>query len=106
MIVLGAGVVPSLGGAATFEFVAHHRAVAERLAAENERLCRQQRSIAGTLQHALCRRSPRSRGVDVAARSVAGVDELEVSGDWWGVGRRRGSEQKTVWFELTPHPVG
>jgi serine phosphatase RsbU (regulator of sigma subunit) len=83
--VLGAGVVLALGGAATFEFVSRRRAVAERLAAENERLYRQQRGIAGTLQHALLPPVPTLHGVEVAARYVAGVDELEVGGDWFDV---------------------
>jgi serine phosphatase RsbU (regulator of sigma subunit) len=81
-IVLGAGVALALGGAAVVEFVSRRRAVAERLAAENERLYRQQRGIAGTLQHALLPAVPDIEGVEVAARYVAGVDELEVGGDW------------------------
>jgi serine phosphatase RsbU (regulator of sigma subunit) len=84
-IVLGGGVALALGGAAVLEFVSRRRAVAERLAAENERLYRQQRGIAGTLQHALLPAVPALDGVEVAARYVAGVDELEVGGDWFDV---------------------
>jgi serine phosphatase RsbU (regulator of sigma subunit) len=65
--------------------VSRRRAVAEGLAAENERLYRQQRGIAGTLQHALLPVVPDMDGVEVAARYVAGVDELEVGGDWYDV---------------------
>jgi serine phosphatase RsbU (regulator of sigma subunit) len=84
-IVLGVGVVLALAGGTTVEFVSRRRALAERLAAENERLYRQQRGIAGTLQHALLPVVPQMAGLDVAARYVAGVDELEVGGDWYDV---------------------
>ncbi|GAB3350402.1 PP2C family protein-serine/threonine phosphatase [Modestobacter lapidis] len=84
-IVLGVGGVLAVGGGMTLEYVSRRRAVAERLAAENERLYRQQRGIAGTLQHALLPVVPEIRGVEVAARYVAGVDELEVGGDWYDV---------------------
>ncbi|WP_324277893.1 SpoIIE family protein phosphatase [Blastococcus brunescens] len=69
----------------TVEYVSRRRLIAERLAAENERLYRQQRGIAGTLQHALLPVVPDIGGVEVAARYVAGVDELEVGGDWYDV---------------------
>ena len=84
-IVLGVGCVLAAGGGATVEFVSRRRMVAERLAAENDRLYRQQRGIAGTLQHALLPVVPEIGGVEVAARYVAGVDELEVGGDWYDV---------------------
>jgi serine phosphatase RsbU (regulator of sigma subunit) len=67
------------------ESLSRRRIVAEGLAVENERLYRQQRSIAGTLQHALLPEVPHVDGVDIAARYVAGVDELEVGGDWYDV---------------------
>jgi anti-sigma regulatory factor (Ser/Thr protein kinase) len=35
-----------------------------------------------------------------------GLQLVSALADRWGVRRRRGSEEKTVWFELTPHPVG
>ncbi len=84
-IVLGVGGALALGSAGTVEYVSRRRVVAERLAAENERLYRQQRGIAGTLQLALLPVVPELTGVDVAARYVAGVDELEVGGDWYDV---------------------
>ncbi|NEK85070.1 serine/threonine-protein phosphatase [Blastococcus saxobsidens] len=91
-VVLGVGGLLALGGAATFEFVSRRRAEAERLAAENDRLYRQQRGIAGTLQHALLPAVPELPGLEVAARYVAGEDELQVGGDWFDViGRGPGS---------------
>ncbi|GAA3161666.1 hypothetical protein GCM10010531_11680 [Blastococcus jejuensis] len=84
-IVLGVGGALAIGGGATFEFVSRRRLVAEGLAVENERLYRQQRGIAGTLQHALLPVVPEIGGLEVAARYVAGVDELEVGGDWYDV---------------------
>jgi serine phosphatase RsbU (regulator of sigma subunit) len=84
-IVLGVGGVLALGGAWIVGYVSRRRLVAEQLAAENERLYRQQRGIAGTLQHALLPAVPSIAGVEVAARYVAGVDELEVGGDWYDV---------------------
>ena len=84
-IVLGVGCALALGGAATVDFVSRRRGVAERLAAENDRLYRQQRGIAGTLQHALLPAVPELNGIEAAARYVAGVDELEVGGDWYDV---------------------
>jgi serine phosphatase RsbU (regulator of sigma subunit) len=84
-IVLCAGGVLAVGCGATVEILSRRRAVAERLAADNERLYRQQRSIAGTLQHALLPDVPQVEGIEAAARYVAGVDELEVGGDWYDV---------------------
>jgi serine phosphatase RsbU (regulator of sigma subunit) len=84
-IVLGVGLLLAVGAAATAAAMSRRRAEAERLAADNERLYRQQRSIAGTLQHALLPAAPAVDGVEVAARYVAGVDELEVGGDWYDV---------------------
>jgi serine phosphatase RsbU (regulator of sigma subunit)/anti-sigma regulatory factor (Ser/Thr protein kinase) len=84
-IVLGVGGVLAVGGGAIVETLSRRRAVAERLAADNEQLYRQQRGIAGTLQHALLPEVPTVEGLQVAARYVAGVDELEVGGDWYDV---------------------
>ncbi|MET0764481.1 MAG: ATP-binding SpoIIE family protein phosphatase [Blastococcus sp.] len=84
-IVLGVGGVLALGCGAIVETLSRRRAVAERLAEDNEQLYRQQRGIAGTLQHALLPEVPSVDGVEVAARYVAGVDELEVGGDWYDV---------------------
>ncbi len=82
-IVLGAGGVLAAVSAAGVVALTRRRAVAERLAAENEELYHQQRSIAGTLQQAMLPEVPHLDGLQVAARYVAGVDELDVGGDWF-----------------------
>ncbi|MGY1780658.1 PP2C family protein-serine/threonine phosphatase [Geodermatophilus sp. SYSU D01036] len=84
-IVLGVGAGLAAAAAGAVAAIGRRRVEAERLAAENERLFHQQRGIAGTLQHALLPELPRVDGVEVAARYVAGVDELDVGGDWYDV---------------------
>jgi hypothetical protein len=88
-LVLGAGCALAVAGAAMVETLSRRRVVAEGLAAENAELYRQQRSIAGTLQHALLPALPELAGVQVAARYLAGVDGLDVGGDWYDVIERR-----------------
>ena len=82
-IVLGVGGALAAVGALGVAALVRRRAVAERLAAENDRLYRQQQGIAGTLQHAMLPEVPHLDGLEVAARYVAGVDELDVGGDWY-----------------------
>ncbi|WP_409329208.1 PP2C family protein-serine/threonine phosphatase [Trujillonella humicola] len=84
-IVLGVGVALAAGSGLVVSALAGRRAVAERLAADNRRLYEEQRGIAGTLQHALLPDVPRLDGVEVAARYVAGAEELDVGGDWFDV---------------------
>jgi hypothetical protein len=84
-IVLGVGGALALAVGAMVDTLSRRRAVAEGLAVENQRLYQQQRSIAGTLQHALLPEVPRVDGMELAARYVAGADELEVGGDWYDV---------------------
>ncbi|MGK5112266.1 MULTISPECIES: PP2C family protein-serine/threonine phosphatase [unclassified Geodermatophilus] len=84
-IVVGVGLLLAVAAAAAAATMSRRRAEAERLAADNDRLYRQQRSIAATLQHALLPEVPTIDGMEVAARYVAGVDELEVGGDWYDV---------------------
>ena len=84
-IVLGVGGALALAVGAMVETLSRRRAVAEGLAVENQRLYQEQRSIAGTLQHALLPEVPELDRVEVAARYVAGVDELDVGGDWYDV---------------------
>ncbi len=84
-IVAGVGLVLAGAAAVAVAAILRRRALAERLAADNERLYRQQRGIAATLQHALLPEVPVLDGVDIAARYVAGGDGLEVGGDWYDV---------------------
>jgi serine phosphatase RsbU (regulator of sigma subunit) len=56
----------------------------ERIANENRRLYAQQRTIAQTLQHALLPEGlPKVQGVETGARYEAGVEGVEVGGDWY-----------------------
>lgn len=84
-IVLGAGGALAVLSGLTVHTLSRRRALAERLAADNERLYLQQRGIAGTLQHALLPQVAPIAGIEVAHRYVAGVDELDVGGDWFDV---------------------
>ncbi|WP_141437033.1 PP2C family protein-serine/threonine phosphatase [Blastococcus aggregatus] len=84
-IVAGAGAALAVAFAAGVEILSRRREVAQRLADDNGRLYRQQRGIAGTLQHSLLPDLPELDGLEVAARYVAGVDELDVGGDWYDV---------------------
>jgi serine phosphatase RsbU (regulator of sigma subunit) len=85
------GVLISLGAAALTARLLVRRDQAERLARslervaeENRRLYAQQRTIAQTLQHALLPdRLPKIPGVETAARYEAGVEGVEVGGDWY-----------------------
>jgi hypothetical protein len=84
-IVVGAGGLMAIVSGATVEMLSRRRLVAERLAAVNQRLYQEQRSIAGTLQHALLPEVPQLANMQAGARYVAGADDLEVGGDWYDV---------------------
>jgi len=86
-IVLAVGAAVALASGSTVEYVARRRAVAEGLAEDNERLYRQQRDIATTLQHALLPEVPTIDGVEIGTRYFAGVAGIEVGGDWYDVVR-------------------
>jgi hypothetical protein len=82
-IVLGVGSVLAMVSGAGTAALSRRRALAEQLAEDNANLYQQQRGIAGTLQHAMLPEVPQLNGLEVAARYVAGVDELDVGGDWY-----------------------
>jgi Stage II sporulation protein E (SpoIIE) len=84
-IVLGVGLALALGSGATIEYALRRRLVAEGLARDNGRLYREQQNIAGYLQHALLPRVPEIDGVEIAARYLAGVVDIDVGGDWYDV---------------------
>jgi len=84
-LVIGVGALVALGGAILVESITRRRAVAERLAETTEQLYHQQQGIAAELQHALLPALPRIDGLQAAARYRAGVDALEIGGDWFDV---------------------
>ena len=56
----------------------------EDIADENRRLYSEQRTIAQTLQHALLpERLPQIDGVETSARYEAGVEGVDIGGDWY-----------------------
>jgi len=56
----------------------------ERIAEENRKLYSEQRTIAQTLQHALLpEKLPKIQGVETGARYEAGVDGVDIGGDWY-----------------------
>ncbi len=56
----------------------------EEVAEENRKLYSEQRTIAQTLQHALLPDAlPKVRGVETSARYEAGVDGVDIGGDWY-----------------------
>ena len=56
----------------------------ERIADENRKLYSEQRSIAQTLQHALLPEAlPKIDGVETSARYEAGVEGVDIGGDWY-----------------------
>jgi serine phosphatase RsbU (regulator of sigma subunit) len=76
----------SLGAALLVARLVGRRQHAEELATENARLFAQQRTVAQTLQHSLLPEVlPEVAGASVAVRYLAGVEEVEIGGDWYDV---------------------
>jgi serine phosphatase RsbU (regulator of sigma subunit) len=93
LIIVIAGALLSLLAALITERLTRRRRLAERLAFENSRLYREQRTIATTLQEALLPASmPNPDGMEVAARYLPGVEGIEVGGDWYDVMEVNASE--------------
>ncbi|MGZ4734689.1 MAG: PP2C family protein-serine/threonine phosphatase [Acidimicrobiia bacterium] len=90
---LAFGIVVTLAAAALVERLIRRRATAEDLArelelsaAENARLLAAQRTVASTLQHSLLPETlPEVAGIDLAVRYVAGVEGVDIGGDWYDV---------------------
>ncbi len=81
-----AGIALTVVIAVLVERLVRRRQHAEDLAAENDRLYRQQRNVAVTLQRALLPREfPDIPGVEFASRYVPGTRGTEVGGDWYSV---------------------
>jgi hypothetical protein len=86
IIVLLGGIALALIAGFLTEYLVRRRTQAESLAAENRRMYREQRSIAGILQQALLPQDlPQIPGVETSARYVAGSVYTEVGGDWYDV---------------------
>lgn len=82
----GAGLLVSLAAAVTSERLVRRRELAVRVATDQEDRYTTQRGIAQTLQHSLLpERQPRHAGTQIAARYVAGAEQLDVGGDWYDV---------------------
>lgn len=80
------GLVLTLAAAALVEYLSRQRERAENLAAENARLLADQRNVAYELQHSLLPESlPSVAGVDLAVRYLAGVEGVDIGGDWYDV---------------------
>ena len=85
------GVLLSIGAALLTVRLIQRRTHAEELADsleevadENRRLYSEQRSIAQTLQHALLPEAlPKIRGLETGARYEAGVEGVDIGGDWY-----------------------
>lgn len=85
------GVLLSIGAALLTLRLVQRRAHAEELAVsleqiaeENRKLYSEQRSIAQTLQHALLPEAlPKIQGVETSARYEAGVEGVDIGGDWY-----------------------
>jgi len=85
-IVVGLGAVLSVVAAVLTEWLVRRRKTAERLAEDNRRLYGQQHSIAETLQRSLLPEElPDIAGFEVEARYLAGVEAMDIGGDWYDV---------------------
>ncbi len=92
LIVVIAGLASLLAGLLTDRLANRRRRAEElaltldRVASENERLYKEQRGIAQTLQHALLPdRLPRVDGVRAGARYIPAASDVDVGGDWYDI---------------------
>ena len=90
------------------ERLVRRRTHAERLAQQNARLFSEQRSVAQTLQHSLLPEElPEFPGLELAVRYVAGVDGVEIGGDWYDViGVDDGHIDRRRGRRVGPRPCG
>ncbi len=83
-VVILVGVLLAIGAAVMTQRLVRRRRSAEALAEENERLYGEQQTLALSLQHALLPGLvPEITGVEIATRYVAGIDVMEIGGDWF-----------------------
>jgi serine phosphatase RsbU (regulator of sigma subunit) len=84
--IAAAGLALTIVIAVLVERLVRRRRHAEDLAGENERLFREQRNVAVTLQRALLPQAfPDITGFEFASRYVPGTSHTEVGGDWYSV---------------------
>jgi serine phosphatase RsbU (regulator of sigma subunit) len=82
------GLALTFGAATLVGRLTRRRQLAEVLALENARLYAEQRSVAQTLQHSLLAEAfPEIGGLEFGARYVAGVEGIDIGGDWYDVVR-------------------
>ncbi len=82
------GLAITLGAASLVGRLTSRRRDAESLATENAHLYAEQRSVAQTLQHSLLAEAfPEIGGLEFGARYVAGVEGIDIGGDWYDVVR-------------------
>jgi hypothetical protein len=80
------GVVLAIAAGFMTERLIRRRRSAEVLADENQRLYSEQQGVAASLQRALLPRIiPEIPGVEIATRYEAGLDVMEIGGDWYDV---------------------
>ncbi len=85
-MVLAVGTASAGTGSVMVEILQRRRRNAEQLSDEVEQLFARERDIAHTLQQSLLPTGlPTIRGVEIAARYVAGAAGTEVGGDWYDV---------------------
>jgi serine phosphatase RsbU (regulator of sigma subunit) len=92
-LLVAIGILVSLAAAVLVERLIRQRERAQALArelevtaAENARLLADQRTVAYTLQHSLLpEHLPDIPGLDLAVRYVAGVEGVDIGGDWYDV---------------------
>jgi serine phosphatase RsbU (regulator of sigma subunit) len=83
-VVILVGALLAIGAAVMTQRLVRRRRSAEALAEENERLYGEQQTLALSLQHALLPDLvPEITGIEIATRYVAGIDVMEIGGDWF-----------------------
>lgn len=85
-LVIIVGVLLALAAGFMTERLVRRRRSAEVLADENQRLYSEQQGLAASLQRALLPRViPDIPGVEIATRYEAGLDVMEIGGDWFDI---------------------
>ena len=83
-VVILVGTLLAIGAAVMTQRLVRRRRSAEALAGENELTLRRAADLALSLQHALLPGLvPEITGMEIATRYVAGIDVMEIGGDWF-----------------------